>query len=415
MGSARARFSRFAARVRRLFPLRVAALVLLALGLGIVFVFSPKEGDYLLYPAGVVTLGLLLVCTLVVSLGTFSLRRQLKRLPAGVPENLETGAPNGTHFRFPSLGRYLVLDVELEWVEPPNVKVHLEHLDGTLSEVVTIKERGRFSRITRRFTVKDVFGLAQLTFDLEWEAMLRVAPASAKHGAELAAGRAQGDAMANPTGRDEGDLVEMRQYAHGDPVRHVLWKVFARTRKLLVRMPERALAPGPVNVAFFVAGPEDEASAGAARLYLEAGLLGTDLIFAADGSATPARSAGEAIELLVDSATQREHGAEALETAASNIDPSRLHSCLFFAPPVDGPWKSRMLSFIRSHGLDATVIIGVDETGEAPPAKSRLQSLLFQPDDVLDSQRPELAKLRASLEAEGLPVRVLHRATGQVL
>jgi hypothetical protein len=74
-----------------------------------------------------------------------------------------------------------------------------------------------------------------------------------------------------------------------------------------------------------------------------------------------------------------------------------------------------MLSFIRSHGLDATVIIGVDETGEAPPAKSRLQSLLFQPDDVLDSQRPELAKLRASLEAEGLPVRVLHRATGQVL
>jgi hypothetical protein len=40
---------------------------------------------------------------------------------------------------------------------------------------------------------------------------------------------------------------------------------------------------------------------------------------------------------------------------------------------------------------------------------------LFQPPAELDSQRPGLAKLRAALEAEGLPVRVLHRATGQLL
>lgn len=409
------RLSRWWGFARRIFPLRFGALLLLAIALLIVFVFSPKEGDFLLYPSGVVAAGLIGVCTLIVVLGTLSLRRQVRKLEVGLPESIETLAPNGTTFRFPSLRRWLVLDVTLEWIDPANTEVRLEYLDGVLSEVVTIKERGRFTHLTRRFTVKDVFGLAQLSFDLSWECSLRVTPAAAKKGAALAAGRSQGDAMANPTGRTEGDMVEMRQYAHGDPVRHVLWKVYARSRKLLVRMPERALAPGPVNVAFFVAGPEDEASAGAARLYLEAGLLGTDLIFSADGSTSPARSAGEAIEQLVDSGKVKANGAESLETMAAQIDPSRMHSCLFFTPPVDGPWREKMMSFVKARGLDATIIIGVDEAGERPALKGRLQSFLFQPPAELDSQRPGLAKLRASLEAEGLPVRVLHRATGQLL
>jgi hypothetical protein len=207
----------------------------------------------------------------------------------------------------------------------------------------------------------------------------------------------------------------MRQYAHGDSMRHVLWKVYARTRKLLVRMHERALAPGPVSVAFFVAGQDDEASAGAARLYVESGLLGNDLLFSADGAAAPARSARDALEQLVDSSSQRAHGAESLDGLASQMDPARLTSCLVFAPSMDGPWRERLVGFIRRHGLDATVIIGVDEAGEPPKRLSRVQSFLFQPEPTLDSARPSLGKLREALEAEGLPVRVLHRATGQVL
>ena len=221
-------------------------------------------------------------------------------------------------------------------------------------------------------------------------------------------------ALGVPAGRVEGDLVEMRQYAYGDSMRHILWKVYARSRKLLVRMPERALAPGPVSVAFFVAGPEDEASAGAARLYLEAGLLGADLVFSADGSSAPARSARDAVEQLVDSASKREHGAEALDAAASQIDPGRLTSCVLFVPPVDGAWRERVVGFVKKHGLDASVIIGVDEAGEQKSNPSRLESFLFLPEKSLDAARPELKKLRAALEADGLPVKVLHRTTGQL-
>ena len=307
-----------------------------------------------------------------------------------------------------------MLDVGLTWVTPAGLEVSLEPLDGQLCEVVTAKERGRYTRLIRRFTVEDVFGLTRLSFDSSWTVALAITPASAKQGAELAAGRAQGDALANPAGRAEGDLVEMRQYAYGDSMRHVLWKVYARSRKLLVRMPERSLAPGPVSVAFFVAGPDDEASAGAARLYVEAGLLGADLLFTADGSAVPARSARDAVEQLVDSAARREHGAEGLDAAASQIDRARLTSCLLFVPPVDGPWRERLVGFVRKHSLNASVIIGVDEVGEPPAMPSRLESFLFLPEARLDSTRPSLKKLREALEADGLPVKVLHRTTGQL-
>jgi hypothetical protein len=375
-------------RLRRVFPLRAGALVLLAVAAALVFLWAPKEADFLLYPAGLVALLLVAVCTVLVTLGTLVLRRAVKGLPVTVPERLETTRAIGTGFRFPALGRWLVLDVKLEWIEPEGLSVSLEPMEGLLSEVVTAKERGRYTRLVRRFTVEDVFGLTRLSFDVAWTVTLSITPAAAKQGAELSAGRAQGETLANPAGRAEGDLVEMRQYAYGDSMRHVLWKVYARSRKLLVRMPERALAPGPVSVAFFVAGKDDEASAGAARLYVESGLLGADLLFAADGASTPARSARDAVEQLVDSAAQREHGAESLDAAASQIDPGRLTSCLLFVPPVDGAWRDRLVGFVRKHSLNASVIIGVDEVGEAPARPSRWESFQFKPGETLDSARP---------------------------
>ncbi|HEY0879964.1 MAG TPA: hypothetical protein VGD87_00475 [Archangium sp.] len=181
-----------------------------------------------------------------------------------------------------------------------------------------------------------------------------------------------------------------------------------------MRLPERALAPGPVSVAFFVAGPDDEASAGAARLYLESGLLGTDLLFGADGASSPARSARDAVDQIVDSRARRETGGESLATVAAQMDPNRLTSCLLFVPPVDGAWRGRVVEFVRRHGLNASVIIGIDGVGEAPQVTGRVQSFLFEAPQETLGARPELEKLRAALEAEGLPTRVLHRGTGQV-
>ncbi|HEY0879963.1 MAG TPA: DUF58 domain-containing protein [Archangium sp.] len=218
------------ARASRVVPFRAGALLLLAVGLALVLLWAPREADFVLYPAGLVAVLLVVACTLVTVAGTLWLRRQVRGLPVTVPSQLETTRATGTGFRIPALRRFLVLEVSVAWVEPSGCEVTLETVDGLLSEVVTPQERGRTSQLVRRFTVDDVFGLTRLSFDVRWPVNLAIVPVSATQGAALVAGRAQGETVANPAGRAEGDLVEMRQYAYGDSMRHVLWKTYARTR-----------------------------------------------------------------------------------------------------------------------------------------------------------------------------------------
>jgi hypothetical protein len=298
------------------------------------------------------------------------------------------------------------------------VSVSLEPQGGAWAEVITPHARGRHTRVARRFTVEDVFGLAACSFTVAWEEPVRIAPARAVASAELAVGYATGDAFSHPSGRAEGDLVEMRAYGHGDPMRHVLWKTFARSRRLLVRMPERAIAPSPTTVAFLIAGPGDEPSCGTARLYLERNLFGADFLFGADGAAAPARDRDTALDQIIDSA-----GGEsgiALDQLGKNIDPMRLASCVVFAPAVDGPWRERVVEFAARLPAPPTIVIGVDGAPPAAP-RSRIARMLVRTSDADDGNDAdgramvEVGALREALEASGLRVQVVHRSTGQVL
>ena len=408
------RIRRRLAVMRGLFPLRLAGVVLLALALEVSLRLSRAEADYLLYPSGLVVVGLIVVCALLVGGAAITLKRQARSQAAGVPDRLETTHPVATAFRLPRLGRWLILDARLEWVEPHGVTVALTPGDdGRLIEVVTPRARGRHERLIRRFTVEDVFGLAQVSFTLEWSCSLCIVPVAAARAAEVLPSHAFGDATAHPTGRQEGDLIEMRHYAQGDSFRHVLWKTYARTRRLLVRMPERAMAPQPLNVALFVAGAKDEASAGAARSYLERGLLGPDFIFAADGATRPTRSTPEAIEQLVDSAKAQADGGVTLEALVRQIDPSRLTACLVFAPPTDGPWRPRLTELVRRRALSATVVIAVEHLVEtATEAPGRLRRLFFSPPQEDRRESTAVAALQKALEADGLRVQLVDGSAG---
>jgi uncharacterized protein (DUF58 family) len=407
-----------AARVRELCPLRLPGLALLAAALWVALRFSREEADYLLYPAGLAAAGLVVLCVASVVLGGVVLRRAVVARPAGVPETLETTVATTTTFRCPRFARWPLLEVDLDWAAPADVGVVAEPRGRELEEVVTARARGRHARVERRFTVYDVFGLAAVTFRVAWEAPFRVAPAAAAATAELAASYAHGDAFSSPSGRPEGDLVEMRRYGYGDPLRHVLWRTFARTRRLLVRMPERATAPQPITVAFLVAGDADEATAAAARLYLERGVLGPDFVFAAAGALRPTRDPRDAIEQIIDSAAARAEGGAALERLAAQVEGSRLASCLVFVPPVDGAWRERVVAFSRRLAAPATVIIGVD--GEPAAPRRRWARWLLSDDPDTDAGAADgrvfarVPGLRAALESDGLRVQVLHRRTGLV-
>jgi hypothetical protein len=354
------------------------------------------------------------LCTLLVIAGSLWLRRRLRAMPPGLPENLETTRIAATSFRVPRLRRWLLLEVKVAWLSPEEVTVNLEPSGDAFEELVTPQLRGRYTRVVRRFTVEDVFGLASVSFTLAWDTSLRIAPIAAHCSPSFAVSHATGDAWSHPSGRAEGDLVEMRSYAHGDSIRHVLWKTFARTRRLLVRQPERAVAPHPVNVAFMVAGQGDEPTAGVARVFLEQGLLGGDFVFSADGAMQPTSSIPDAVEQVVDSVFSREQGGT-LDALAGQIDRARLSACIVFAPPVDGAWRERLTAMVARYGIAATVIIGVDGNASAPKPPNRLERFLVEPEASGLEAMAGLAELRTALETSGMRVQVIHRGTGQQL
>jgi uncharacterized protein (DUF58 family) len=398
--------------VRDVVPLRLPGLVLTGLGLFVALRFSRENGDYLLRPAGLVVLALVALTVLLVSAATVLVRRRVRAMSAGLLPTLETNQPLTTSFRVPRLRAWVLLDLRLTWVEPAGVTVELTPRGPFHDETITASQRGRHVAVRRRFTVEDVFGLASLSFEVEWPVELAIAPATTPWTGEIIASRATGDAYSSPAGRAEGDLVEMRPYAHGDSMRHVLWKVYARTRRLLVRLPERAETPQPITVAFLVAGPDDEASAGTARLYVEQGLLGPDFLFAADGAPKLARTREEALEQIIDSAAQRGDGGATLEGLAASVEPGRLAACLVFAPPVDGPWRARLADVVQRRALSTTVVIGVDRAPTEPPPRGWRRFFLEPTPAELPSGVPAL---RTALETAGMAVQLVHRETGRVL
>jgi hypothetical protein len=407
-------------RLRRLaghIPVRVPGLLLIA-GLALVAWFADSNADYLLLPAALVGLALLVLCVLCTVLASIALRLSLrKRVEEGMPglsEQIETTHIVRTGFRFTRLSLWPLVEVRMTWESPPGIEVTLDPVGRAYEEVVIARERGKHERVERRFVVEDIFGLSALTVRKVYERALRIVPMRCAQGPEVIVGHATGDAFSHPLGRQEGDLIEMRRYGHGDPLRHVLWKTFARTRRLLVRMPERAVSPMPTTSAFLVAGADDEAAAATARLYVETGLLGDDFVFSADGAPAPTSEPGEAVDQIIESVRQRENGGGTLEAFRRNVEPVRLGHCIVFAPPSEGVWLDRVAAFSRTLPAPATVIIGVEGNSVAPQ-RGRLARWLVKAKPSTTHVNPDLLAVRAKLEASGMQVKVLHRETGQVL
>jgi hypothetical protein len=149
----------------------------------------------------------------------------------------------------------------------------------------------------------------------------------------------------------------MRAYNPGDPIKFVLWKVFARTGELVLRAPERAFSPAKQTTAYLVTGVGDEAAAGVARLLVETHSLGSKWVLGADGSDEDARGPQQAMELIARSgATKREDGALGLRgflqrhaTAGGRI--------VVIVPATPGPWLDRVKSAVAQAGVSGVEFI----------------------------------------------------------
>lgn len=338
-----------------------------------------------------------------------------RRRPAGDPVELECGLPFRTGLRIADPWLPFV-DIAWTWVEPQSsIELTTEGLGR--SERVTLHQRGEWPRITRRFVVSDAFGLARVAFLAREPRALRVLPATGElTSVPLSQALGQGEDLSDPLGAARGDLYDQRPYAPGDPIRHVLWKVYARTRALVVRVPERALAPLPQTVAFLVGG--DEAPAGAARVAIEGGLFGGDFRFAADGLPGSVDQPEAAIDVVVRSGV-------ANTTYGAGLGPfleaSRgMRRAMVFTPARPGPWLDSALAacstWADGEGVVDFVVCtdGVDRSAKP----GRLSRALFAaPAAVAGPSAVTTAELDAVVKAlgrSGARVIVVDRSTGAV-
>jgi hypothetical protein len=331
------------------FPFTPAGLVVLG-GAGISLgYYGLARIDLLLLVVGVVGLGIGAASLLAVLLATLIVRIRLRKGEGSDPLQLESGVPARTGFTLGRLRGVPLVKIAWSWIEPlATVSAKID--GGLVHETIVPIRRGLGERVVRRVVVSDAFGLCRVAFRSVATRSVRVVPGTgALRHVHVVRSIASGEDTYDPAGSPEGERIDTRGYAPGDPMRFVLWKVYARSRQLVVRTPERAFSVARETLAYLVTGDGDEAAAGAARVAVEAGALGPTWVLGADGDARDATTVPQALELLARSAaaTADEHGAGLGAFLKRNVR-GAAGRAVVFVPARPGPWMERLVAAVRA-------------------------------------------------------------------
>jgi len=387
------------------------------------FHYGLKRIDLVLLGVGVVGLGLVvlsLLFTLVAAVVTWlSVRKQV----AGTALRLECGYFAATGFSVPTLWYLPFVHVSWTWLMP-QATIRLAARRRRMHEEILPRRRITTGTVLRRFEVGDIFGLMRIAFERREERTIRFLPwTGALNQMHVVRGMSGGSDISHPLGPAEGDRYDMRRYAPGDPIRFVLWKIFAKTRDLLIRTPEQAIAPARQTLAYLVAANTDEAAAGAARVAVDVGAFGTEWKFGADGCSDVADSRDHALDILVKSASaSADQSGAGLGGFLSHATKGGLGRAIVFVPPKPGPWLKRVIAAAAAKpGQVGKVefVVGTDGIDRAPRRSwlARLALGKRREDPTAPVARTtdaELATVVRTLGGARLSVLVVDRAAGQV-
>jgi len=325
-----------------LFPLTPRGVVaLLSVALALRF-FGYGAMDLLVFALGICALGILLACLFSVVGCGLVLQRRIQRemgkesRSAPAPgKAFEAGFPNLTGFSLPPVGPLPLVRLQWRWRFPDAIdsRVRIAR-DGRLEEEITPNRRCLSGHLTRRFEVIDVLGLCRYCWHAEQSRECYVLPRiNSLNKLPLLHSLSAEDGMPRQSGEPVGDRMEIRPYAAGDSVRDILWKSYARTRQLNVRLRERSVAHGQRILAYLLSGPGDEAAAAAARVALESGAFGEDWLFSADGTETPCGNLDAALRAVARSRSLGEPHAPGLDQFLAAADQRGAAHCIVFASP----------------------------------------------------------------------------------
>lgn len=368
LGGAKALFVRARRLGRRAWgfvPFSVSGLALATtIGLGLYF-FGMRHSDHILLIAGICVLLLASIDAVLVILTAAVIGWRFRHFAKkdadqGFRLDLVTGIPAPSLRLMP---RFLppLIEASTKILNPPDFDCEWrrDHR-GRREEWLLPGRRCALEenfRLTRRVIVKDVLGFCALDWEQEEPLSLRVLPKPLPLPSQsLISAWFRGDEMGDPRGEPRGDRVDMRPYAPGDPPRLLLWKIYARTGKLMVRMPENAITTAPRTCAFLVAGPGDEPVSSLARTLVERGLLGDGWCFGADGSSGSADQAHEALALIAQSGNPGVVSGGQLSAFLQEAAQRDFRTCLLLVPTIEGDWVDSVASSLSRSPLEVSLL-----------------------------------------------------------
>ncbi|MEZ4338131.1 MAG: DUF58 domain-containing protein [Sandaracinaceae bacterium] len=375
------------------------------------------ELDLVWLVVGFALLGLVAASLLSVLIGALVIKITTRAKPHAEiePHSMDTQRVNPTGFDTPTFWFLPLTQIDWTWERPEEADVSIAKVRWRLREKVKLSRRGHVKEVRRRIVIQDPFGLARLAIRQTAPVRLTVLPHVGKLGdTPMLVSLSGGDERPHPMGVDDGDRVELRRYVPGDPARFIHWKVYGRTRKLMVRVPERALSPARRTVAYQVAGPGDDASAAAARIAVESGAFGGDWVFSADGASKDTSRADEAVEMIVASADAADRGAVGLGTFLARAERKGPASAVLFVPPRPGPWLDRVVQAVRPRAVRTRVVVTTDGIDTRPPPPW-WRRMLVLPEPREGTPSAELDQVIRALAATRVEVILLDRKSGKRL
>lgn len=347
------------------FPVTKTGIAFLALFCVAVWFRGVLNLDLVLLVAGIAGILVILVLLFCTASGTFFLFRAARR--AKTPDTLDLATrlpqPTGYCVRYPRRLPFTV--VRWNWINDGGGKttaeISIKHEKGILTELAAPARRCIVEQVIRRFSVRDIFGLTEISWRRAEKTHLRVLPERGRlTQMPPPAGMADGEDIPDQFARPGGDRVEMRSYAPGDPLRMVLWKVYAHSGRMMVRIPERSIIEQRKGCGYLVNGANDDATAAVARIAIERGLLGEDWCFGAEGVESYATQTDAALETLARSGeADYENRSGALGAFLSRMRNEGRQFCILFLPPEAQAW-----TYAAEHmdgNLRIQTLTGIDE------------------------------------------------------
>jgi hypothetical protein len=307
------------------------------------------------------------------------------------------------------------VDVSWSWVAPL-ASVDVTSGSGSRLERVRPLRRGEFTSVVRRFEVADLLGLCRVRFEREETRGCTISPSTGRlENVDAVAGMRGGDGLSHPEGTPDGDPLDLRAYAQGDSIRMVLWKVYARSRTLVVRTPERALSPYDETRAYLVIGEGDDAAAGAVRVAARHASLGARWMLSVDGLAGEARDVAAAERLLVLSGTVRvDGGALGLGAFLRSAAGAPGQRAMVFVPSRPGPWLARARDAMAGSPVPVDVLVCADGVRRAVGETRAWWRESVRTGPPAEPTREELIEVLKVLTPASARVVVVDRTAGKV-